>query len=54
MNSLLTLLFVAGILHFLVGVAALPAFGLALVGWVLWKLKYVILGIIGLGMLFGD
>jgi hypothetical protein len=53
MRSFVVLLFVAGLLHFFLHVPLLFAGVGALALWVLWKLKWIILGILGLEMLFG-
>jgi hypothetical protein len=53
MKSLIVLLFVAGALHMFVQVPVLVAVILALVLWVVWKLRWIVLGILGLEMLFG-
>ncbi|WP_096700933.1 hypothetical protein [Magnetospirillum sp. 15-1] len=53
MRSIAILLFVAGILHFFLQVPLVIAAGGAFVLWVIWKLKWIILGILGLEMLFG-
>ena len=48
MRSLAILLFLAGVLHLFLQVPIIiAAFG-ALALWILWKLKWVILGILGL------
>ena len=53
MKSLAVLLFLAGGLHLLLHVPAAAA-GVGAIGlWVLWKLKWFILGLLGLEMLFG-
>ena len=53
MKSLVVLLFLAGALHYFLHVQTAPAVICALVLWILWRLKYVILAIVGLEMLFG-
>jgi len=53
MRSLVVLLFLAGALHLLLQVPVIVAAGGAVVLWLLWKLKWIILGILGLDMLFG-
>jgi hypothetical protein len=53
MRSLAVMLFLAGALHLGLHVPVLLALSGAVVLWVLWKLKWVILGIFGLEMLFG-
>jgi len=53
MKSLVILLFIAGALHVLLQVPTVLAVGGALALWVVWKLKFVILAVLGLEMLFG-
>jgi putative effector of murein hydrolase LrgA (UPF0299 family) len=53
MKSLIILLFVAGALHLGLHIPVIAAVIGVLVLWVLWKLKWVLLGILGLEMLFG-
>ncbi|RAU19998.1 hypothetical protein CU669_20775 [Paramagnetospirillum kuznetsovii] len=53
MRSFAILLFLAGALHLFLQVPIIIAGCGALALWVLWKLKWVILGILGLEMLFG-
>jgi len=53
MKFLAVMLFLAGILHFALHVPAILAGGGALLLWVLWKAKWLILGFLGLEMLFG-
>jgi hypothetical protein len=53
MRSLIVLSAAAGLLHYFVGVPVLLAAIGALMLWIVWKLKWVILGILGLEMLFG-
>lgn len=53
MRSFVVLLFLAGAIHLLFQVPVLVAGGGALALWVLWKVKWIILGILGLEMLFG-
>ena len=53
MKSLAILLFIAGVLHLALHVPLLFAAVGAFLLWVLWKLKWIILGIFGLEMLFG-
>ena len=54
MTSLIVLLFVAGALHLFLHLPLLFAAIGALALWIVWKLKYVILGILGIEMLLGD
>ena len=54
MKSFVVLLLVAGALHFFLHVPPVLAGGGALLAWIIWKLKWVILGILGLEMLFGS
>ncbi|CUW41860.1 protein of unknown function (plasmid) [Magnetospirillum sp. XM-1] len=53
MPSAVFFLFLAGLGHFLLGIPV----PVALVGggilWIVWKAKWIILGILGLEMLFG-
>jgi hypothetical protein len=53
MRSLAVLVFLAGLLHLVLHVPLVVAGGGALALWLLWKLKWVILGLLGLDMLFG-
>jgi hypothetical protein len=53
MKSFAVLLFLAGVLHLGLHMPLLIAGGGALFLWILWKLKYVILALLGLEMLFG-
>jgi hypothetical protein len=53
MRALAVLLFVAGALHVAIHLPVLPALVGALILWGLWKLRWVLLGIFGLEMLFG-
>lgn len=53
MKSFAVLLFLAGIIHLGLHVPLAIAGGGALLLWILWKLKYVILALVGLDMLFG-
>lgn len=53
MKSFAVLLFLAGVIHLGLHVPLLIAGGGALLLWILWKLKYVILALLGLEMLFG-
>jgi len=54
MTSFLVLLFLAGTIHLFLHIPILIAVGGALALWIVWKLKYLILGILGLEMLIGD
>ncbi|PKU23629.1 hypothetical protein [Telmatospirillum siberiense] len=53
MKSFAVLLFLAGLVHLGLQVPLVIAGGAALLLWILWKLKYVILALVGLEMLFG-
>ncbi len=53
MRSLVILVFLAGLLHLFLHVPVVVAAGGALGLWLLWKLKWVLLGLLGLDMLFG-
>ncbi len=53
MPSLVVLIVIAALLHYGAHVAVLPLVLFVLVLWVLWRLKWVILAIFGLEMLFG-
>lgn len=53
MKSLVVLMVFAGLLHVGLHVPVLLAVMAAAMLWVLWKLKWVILGVLGLEMLFG-
>ncbi len=53
MRSFVVLFFLAAALHYFLHIPLALAGGGALVLWILWKLKYIILAILGLEMLFG-
>jgi len=53
MKSFVVLLFLAGALHAFLQVPLVVAGGGALLLWILWKLRWIILGLLGLEMLFG-
>jgi|GEM_PF-1484481 len=53
MPSFIILLVLAGAMHVFLHLPLLLAAIAMLLLWLLWKLKWVILGIIGLDMLFG-
>jgi len=53
MRSLAVLIFLAGGIHLYYQVPLAIAGGGAVVLWILWRLKWIILGILGLEMLFG-
>lgn len=54
MHRTLPFIFLVIILHFAVGIPVLLAAAISLALWVLWKLKYIILAIIGLEWLFSQ
>ena len=53
MRSFVVLFFVAACLNYFLQIPLLLTAVGALMIWVIWKLKYVILAILGLEMLFG-
>ena len=53
MKSFVVLFFIAAALHFFLHIPLVLAGGGALVLWVVWKLKYALLALLGLEMLFG-
>ena len=54
MTSFIVLLFLAGALHLFLHIPILFAAIGAAALWIVWKLKYIILGILGIEMLLGD
>jgi hypothetical protein len=53
MKSFVVLFFIAAALHFFAHVPMLVAAVGAVLLWIVWKLKYVILAFLGLEMMFG-
>ena len=54
MPSFIILLFLAGAAHFFLHLPLILAAGAAFVLWLLWKLKWIILGILGIDMLINS
>lgn len=54
MPSFIILLFLAGAAHFFLQLPLILVAVAALALWVLWKLKWIILGVLGIEMLLGD
>ena len=53
MKSFVVLFFLAASLHFFLHIPLALAAGGAMTLWIVWKLKYIILAVLGLEMLFG-
>jgi hypothetical protein len=54
MKSFVVLFFLAAALHFFLHVPLIVAGAGALILWIVWKLKYIILAVLGLEMLFNS
>jgi len=53
MKSFVVLFFIAAALHFFGHVPMLVAAVGAVLLWIVWKLKYILLALVGLEMMFG-
>jgi hypothetical protein len=54
MHSLVVLFFLGAALHFFLHIPLIIAIGGAVLLWIVWKLKYVILAVLGLEMLLNS